>query len=101
MERTPNMSKHTKLILEKKILPPLLPGFELAAFRSRVNCKLSRLLPLISFQTRTELLMNVARNRDEVRILAVLVSSCVFSLHLVFGEEWWSHRQQALPGIRG
>ena len=36
VERTPNKSQHTKLTLEKKILPPLLPGFELATFRSRV-----------------------------------------------------------------
>ena len=27
----------TKLTLEKKILPPLLPGFELATFRSRAR----------------------------------------------------------------
>ena len=33
----PNKSQHTKLTLEKKILPPLLPGFELATFRSRVR----------------------------------------------------------------
>ena len=46
MERTPNKSQHTKLNLEKKILPPLLPGFEVATFRSRVRRstnKLSRL----------------------------------------------------------
>ena len=30
VEQTPNKSQHAKLILEKKILPPLLPGFELA-----------------------------------------------------------------------
>ena len=30
MEQTPNKSQHTKLTLEEKILPPLLPGFELA-----------------------------------------------------------------------
>ena len=36
VERTPNKSQHTKLTLEKKILPPLLPGFELTTFRSRV-----------------------------------------------------------------
>ena len=30
-------SQHTKLTLEKKTLPPLLPGFELASFRSRVR----------------------------------------------------------------
>ena len=35
MEWTPNKSQHIKLTLEKKILPPLLPGFELATFRSR------------------------------------------------------------------
>ena len=32
MERTPNKSQHTKLTLEKKILPLLLPGFDLATF---------------------------------------------------------------------
>ena len=37
VERTPNKSQHTELTLEKKILPPLLPGLELAAFRSRVQ----------------------------------------------------------------
>ena len=37
VEQTPNNNKHTKLTLEKKILPPLLPGFELATFRSPVR----------------------------------------------------------------
>ena len=32
MEQTPSKSQHTKLTLEKKILMPLLPGFELATF---------------------------------------------------------------------
>ena len=36
VERTPK-SQHTKLTLKKKILLPLLPGFELATFRSRVR----------------------------------------------------------------
>ena len=36
VERTPNKSHHTKLTLEKKILLPLLPGFELATFRPQV-----------------------------------------------------------------
>ena len=35
MERTQNKSQHTKLTLEKKILPPLLSGFEFVTFRSR------------------------------------------------------------------
>ena len=32
-ERTPNKNQHTKITLEKKNLPSLLPGFELATFR--------------------------------------------------------------------
>ena len=32
-----NKSQHRKLALEKKILPPLLPGFEPGTFRSRVR----------------------------------------------------------------
>ena len=46
VEQTQNKSQHTKLTLEKKFLPQLLLGFELADFRSRVRCftnKLSRL----------------------------------------------------------
>ena len=34
VERTPNKSHHTKLALEKKLLPPLLPGFKLPIFWS-------------------------------------------------------------------
>ena len=45
MERTPNKSQHTKLTLEKKILPPLLPGFELATFRSRVGRSYQQAIP--------------------------------------------------------
>ena len=37
VERTPNKSQHTKLTLEKKILPPLLPGLEHATFWSQVQ----------------------------------------------------------------
>ena len=33
-----NKSQHRKLTLEKKILPPLLQGFEPATFRSRIWC---------------------------------------------------------------
>ena len=36
-ERTPNKSQHRKLTLEKNNFPPLLPGLELATFRSRVR----------------------------------------------------------------
>ena len=53
VERTPNKSQHTKLTLVKKILLPLLPGFELPTFRSRVwrsTNKLSRLPNLLKSQ---------------------------------------------------
>ena len=45
VERTPNKSQHTKLTLEKKIVPPLLPGFELATFRSRVRRSNQQAIP--------------------------------------------------------
>ena len=45
MERTPNKSQYTKLTLEKKILPPLLPGLELATFRSRVGRSNQQAIP--------------------------------------------------------
>ena len=37
MDRTPIKSQHTKLTLEKKNPPPLLPEFQLAIFGSRVR----------------------------------------------------------------
>ena len=45
MERTSNKSQHTKLTLEKKIVPPLLPGFELATFRSPVRRSKKQAIP--------------------------------------------------------
>ena len=54
MERTPNKSQHTKLTLEKKILPPLLPGFELATFdheSGALTSKLSRFAVMIHSTT--------------------------------------------------
>ena len=47
VDRTLNKSQHTKLALEKKILPPLLPGFELATFRSRVRRSNQQAIPVI------------------------------------------------------
>ena len=47
MEWTPNMSQHTKLTLEKKILRPLLPGFEPTTFRSEVWCFANKLSWLV------------------------------------------------------
>ena len=48
VERTPYESQHTKLTLEKKILPPLLPGFEPAAFRSRDRRSYQQAIPVHS-----------------------------------------------------
>ena len=48
LERTPNKSQHTKLTLEKKIIPPLLPGFELATFRSRVRRSNQQAIPAVT-----------------------------------------------------
>ena len=45
VERTPSKSQHTKLTLGKKILPLLLPGFELATFRSQVRCFYQQAIP--------------------------------------------------------
>ena len=45
VERKPNKCQHTKLTLEKKILPLLLPGFELAIFRSRVRRSIQQAIP--------------------------------------------------------
>ena len=47
VEQTPNKSQHTKLTLEKKILPPLLLGFELATIRSRVRRSYQQAIPAV------------------------------------------------------
>ena len=47
VERTPNMFHYAKLTLEEKILPPLLPGFELATFRSRVRRSYLQAIPAL------------------------------------------------------
>ena len=48
VERTPNKSQHTKLSLEKKILPPLLPGLGFATFWSWVWRPYQQALPALS-----------------------------------------------------
>ena len=47
VEQTLNKSQHTKLTLEKKILPPLLLGFELTTFRSRVRRSNQQAIPAL------------------------------------------------------
>ena len=54
MERTPNKSQHTKLILEKNILLPLLPGFELATFRSRLRRSNQQANPAPGYRYRSD-----------------------------------------------
>ena len=41
-----NKSQHRKLTLNKKIIPPLLPGFEPTTFRSRVRPSTTEVSPL-------------------------------------------------------
>ena len=45
MERTPNKNRQTKLTLGEENLQPLLPGFELATFRSRVRRSYQQAIP--------------------------------------------------------
>ena len=47
LELTPDKSQHTKLTLEKKILPPLLLGFELETFRSRSRRSNQQAIPAL------------------------------------------------------
>ena len=50
VQRTPNNSQHTQLTLNKKIVQPLLPGFELATFRSRVRRSIQQATPKYTCQ---------------------------------------------------
>ena len=55
-----NKSQHRKSTLEKKILPPLLQGFEPVTFRSRVRRSNHWAIPIcIENQTRTERVGNL------------------------------------------
>ena len=51
MERNASKSQHTKLTLEKNIHPPLLPGFRLATFRSRVRRFYQQAIPATRVST--------------------------------------------------
>ena len=52
MEWTPNKSQHANLTLEKKILPPLLPGFELATLEQKILPPLLPGFELATFRSR-------------------------------------------------
>ena len=68
--RTPNKSQHRKLSLEKKILPPLLPGLELATFWSRVRGSTNE-LSWLNIE-RVDLFLGVVRNPPIFRCAAKL-----------------------------
>ena len=53
VERTLNKSQHTKLTLEKKILPPLLLKFRLTTFWSRVRHSSQQAIPAIAVDYNT------------------------------------------------
>ena len=53
VEWTLNKSQHRKLTLEKKILSPLLPGFELPTFWSRVRRSYQQTIPAIGLRVTT------------------------------------------------
>ena len=87
VERTSNNNQHRKFTLEKKILPPLLPGFEFETFRSRVWRSTSKLSRLPTRQTIASLVSGIWANRLAlpVRGLSFLVPLC--SLHGMI--EWF------------
>ena len=65
MERTLNKSQHTKLTLEKKILPLLLPGFELATSRSRVRRSYQQAIPATSMCSHVKLTIDQSCQKIE------------------------------------
>ena len=56
VERIPNKGQHGKLTRKKKILPPLLPGFELETFRSRVRRSYQQAIPALECRQVTKCL---------------------------------------------
>ena len=53
VEQTPNKSQYRKSTLERKHLPPLLPGFELTTFPSHVRLSYQQAIPAPSQQRRS------------------------------------------------
>ena len=72
MERTPNKSQHTKLTLEKKILPPFLPGFELATCLSRDRLSNQQDIPTQENTTLSKSLLFPGWSRLEYIVMCVL-----------------------------
>ena len=79
-----NKSQHRKLILEKKILPPLLPGFEPATFRSRVRCSNHWTIPAPQYiYYGVSLLRTLYMNRP------LLYSWCLCRLIILISFNFW------------
>ena len=77
VERTPNRSQHRKLTLEKKIPPPVLPGFKLAAFRSRVRRSHQRGIPVPLLTVTPNIKRHVTWSTNQT--FAVDLRTCVWS----------------------
>ena len=77
VERAPNKSQHTKLTLEKKILPPPLPGFELTTFRSRVRLSYQPATPALIRCPLHPRVTAVARKRPRLFCQKVQVAGCI------------------------
>ena len=80
VKQTPTESQHTKLTLEKKILSPFLPGFELATFRSRARCfnnRVSRLpmndLSLLSLPCHAPLLPVLSHYLWQEKVIYLII----------------------------
>ena len=86
VEWTPIKSQHTKLTPEKKILPPFLPGFELATFRSRVRRSNQQAIPAPSRSTYTQtyrhkcrLRCNSTRTSAHTLFIRLTIRLCTFT----------------------
>ena len=85
VEQTPNKSQHTKLTLEKKILPPLLPEFKLATFqlqdwRSYQQAILASSMYIITF-SQTNKRAKKESNKNKTQKMSPKLASCTSLSH--------------------
>ena len=96
MEQILNKSQHRKLTLEKKILFPLLLGFELATFQSLVQRFTNKLLrPHIMFEEKE--LIGLYMFIADV-FLCVCILAILYNNFLIFSN-FSPHPQEAVPLI--
>ena len=74
MERIPSKSQHTKITLEKKILQPLQPGFELVTFRLQVRRSGAGIACWYIIIIVILLLKNVYIWHEQINVLSTLLS---------------------------